>query len=175
MIVARRAVVIPRIICLFACCLLFAVPSSAAVRWNPEAAAHAFEQARQKRSQITQADQPSLAQYLECAETYRKVYVSDPHYGRVSDAIYEEALMYQEAADRFSKPEYYRIAVKRFHLLVKDYGGNQECTDALKRLAAIYTVHLHDEQCRSGSIQALEDAIWILKRCHSTAAVQTCL
>jgi N-acetylmuramoyl-L-alanine amidase len=167
MIAAWRAAVIPRTICLFILCVLLAVPSSAAARWNSEAAARAFEQARQKRIQISRADQPTLAQYLECAETYRKVYVSDPHYGRVRDAIYEEALVYQEAAERFSKPEYYRIAVRRFHLLVKDYGGNQSCTDALKRLAAIYTVHLHDEQAAKEAYKLLRTEYG-----YSSAAIQ---
>lgn len=167
MIVAWRVAVIPRIMCLFTLCALFAVASSALARWNPEAAARAFEQARQKRSQLSHIDQPTLAQYLECAETYRKVFVNNPHYGRVSDAIYEEALVYQEAADRFSKPEYYKIAIKRFQLLVKDYGGNQKCTDALKRLAAIYTVHLNDKQAAQEAYKVLRTQYG-----YSNAAIQ---
>ncbi len=167
MIVARRVEVIPRTICLFAFCALFAVSSFAAAPWNPEAAARAFEQARQKRTQIYSADQPSLAQYLECAETYRKVYLRDPHYGRAGDAIYEEGLMYQEAADRFSKPEYYRVAVKRFYLLVKNYGGSQHCADALKRLAAIRATHLHDEQGAQEAYKLLRT-----QYAYSIAAIQ---
>ena len=167
MIVTRCVAVSSRTILFFTFCALYAIPSSAVARWSPQAAARAFEQARQKRTQIARTNQPTLAQYLECAGTYRQVYLRDPHYGQASNAIYEEALVYEEAADRFSKPEYYRTAVKRFRLLVKDYGGSQNCTDALKRLAAICTIHLHDEQ-------AAQEAYKILRTQYgySSAAIQ---
>jgi N-acetylmuramoyl-L-alanine amidase len=135
---------------------LIPVLSSAAFRRNSEAAAKAFEEARQKRNEISQSDQPSLTQYLACASIYRSVYLKDPHYGRTGDAIYEEAIVYEESAERFSKPEYFRTAVKRFHLLVKDYGGNRHCPDALIRLGFIYSTHLDDEKSAQKAYQYLK-------------------
>jgi N-acetylmuramoyl-L-alanine amidase len=116
-----------------------------AAGWETQAAANAFHQARQKRAEITQTENPTLDQYLACARIYRSVHVNDPHYGRTGDAIYEEGLVYQEAADRFSKPEYYRRAADKFRLLVRDYEGNLNCPDAWKRLGALYSKYLNDE------------------------------
>jgi N-acetylmuramoyl-L-alanine amidase len=124
-------------------------------RWDSEGAARAFQLARQKRSEIDQATQPALGQYLECAKTYRTVYVKDPHYGRAGDAIYEEGVLFQEMGDRFSDLEYYRTAVKRFHMLVSEYGGNQNCPDALLRSGAINSKHLKDESAAQEAFQLL--------------------
>jgi N-acetylmuramoyl-L-alanine amidase len=116
-----------------------------AAGWDTQAAANAFHQARQKRAEIAQTANPTLDQYLACARIYRSVHVNDPHYGRTGDAIYEEGLVYQEAADRFSKPEYFRKAADKFRLLVRDYEGNLNCPDAWKRLGALYSKYLNDE------------------------------
>jgi N-acetylmuramoyl-L-alanine amidase len=141
------------IICMWA---VFSVASHAAERWDSQGAADAFRLARQKRDAIAQSADPTLDQYLDCARAYRKVHFKDPHYGRTGDAIYEEALIYQEAADRFQKPEYYKTAARRLRLLVKDYGLNQNCRDALKRLASIYSKHLGDESAAEEAYKSLQ-------------------
>jgi N-acetylmuramoyl-L-alanine amidase len=127
-----------------------------AARWNSKAAAEAFEKAREMRAKIAQAADPSLEQYLACAKTYRSVQVNDPHYGRTPNAIYEEGIVYQEAADRFSKPEYYRRAAARFLFLVDDYAGSPNCPDALKRLGAIYSRYLNDEAAAENAFKRLD-------------------
>jgi N-acetylmuramoyl-L-alanine amidase len=136
-----------------------------AERWDSQGAQQAFQEARQKRSGIEQEPKPSIEQYLDCAQTYRKVYVKDPHYGRAGDAIYEEAVIYQEMGDKFTDPEYYKTAARRFRMLVKDYGGNQYCPDALERLATI-SKKLNDEA-------SAQDALKLLKEQypHSSAAL----
>jgi N-acetylmuramoyl-L-alanine amidase len=134
--------------------------------WDTQGAQHAFQEARQKRSVIGQATQPSKDQYLDCAQTYRKVYVKDPHYGRAGDAIYEEAAIYQEMGDRFADPEYYKTAARRFRMLVKDYGGNQNCPDALERLANIYSKKLNEEPSAREALKLLKD-----QYPHSTPAL----
>ena len=134
---------------------LLPVLGFSATRWNSVAAARAFQVAQQKKSEIAQASQPTLAQYLECARTYRNVYLSDPHFSRAGDAIYEEGIIYQEAGDRFSKPEYYRTAANRFHLLVKDYGGNRSCPEALIRLGTIYS-KLNDDSAAQEAYRYLK-------------------
>jgi N-acetylmuramoyl-L-alanine amidase len=130
-------------------CLIFLtfslLQASPAREWDVQGATRAYEDARKKQNAITQAAQPSLDQYLECAKAYRKVYFLDPHYRHAADAIYEEALIYQEMGDKFSNLAHYKIAVKRFNLLVTDYRGNQNCPDALMRMAAIYSNNLKDE------------------------------
>ena len=73
------------------------------------------------------------------------MHVRDPHYGRAGDAIYEEGLVYQEMGDKFADLDFYRTAVKRFQLLISDYGGNQNCPDALLRMGDIYFKPLNDE------------------------------
>ncbi len=135
--------------------------------WDPDGAQRAFQEARQKRANLSQTANPSPAQYLECAKSYRDVYVKDPHYGRVGDAIYEEAVIYQEMGDRFSDPAHYRTAVKRFQLLIKDYGGNQNCPDALERVGRICSTQLNDET-------AAQEAYNLLKNQykHSNAALR---
>jgi N-acetylmuramoyl-L-alanine amidase len=152
------------IICVWA---VFSVASHATERWDSQGAADAFQIARQKRDAIAQAADPTLDQYLDCAATYRKVHFKDPHYGRTGDAIYEEALVYQEAADRFQKPEYYKTAARRLRLLVKDYGLNQNCLDALKRLASIYSRHLGDESAANEAYKSLQ-----ARYRYSNAAIQ---
>jgi N-acetylmuramoyl-L-alanine amidase len=141
------------IICMWA---VFSVASHAAERWDSQGAAEAFQLARQKRDAIIQSVDPTIDQYLDCARTYRKVHFKDPHYGRTGDAIYEEALIYQEAADRFQRPAYYKTAARRLRLLVKDYGLNQNCRDALKRLASIYSKHLGDEIAAEEAYKTLQ-------------------
>lgn len=126
-----------------------------AVEWDSQGAARAFESARQKQNQITQIKNPSINQYLDCAETYRKVYVRDPHYKSAGEAIYTEGLIYQLIGDKFSKRNYYLAAIKRFSLLVKDYGGNPFCPDALLRLIAIYTKNIKDEAAAEDAYQRL--------------------
>ena len=116
--------------------LLLAFPSGAN-QWDSKRAALAFQEARQKRDEIAQSTQPSLSLYLECAKAYRKVHIKDPHFGRTGDAIYEEGLIYQEMGDKFANLEFYKTAMKRLLLLVKDYGRNQNCPNALLRLADI--------------------------------------
>jgi N-acetylmuramoyl-L-alanine amidase len=127
--------------------LLTLLPSlrAEANRWDPEGAARAFEDARRMQAELSNAALPILSQYLECARTYRKVHVRDPHYSRTGDAIYEEGLVYQEMGDKFASTDFYRTAVKRFELLIKDYGGNQNCPDALLRMGDIHLMRLNDE------------------------------
>jgi N-acetylmuramoyl-L-alanine amidase len=137
-----------------------------AQRWDTQGAQQAFQEARQKRNALAQAAQPSIDQYLDCAQAYRKVYVKDPHYGRAGDAIYEEAAIYQEMGDKFYDPEYYKTAARRFHMLVKDYGGNQNCSDALERLGNIYSKKLNDEASAQDAYKLLKD-----QYPHSSAAL----
>jgi N-acetylmuramoyl-L-alanine amidase len=137
-----------RILRVFSCLIFLTLSSlqaSPARQWDTQGASRAYEEARKKQNAITQAKQPALSQYLECAKVYRKVYCLDPHYRHAGDAIYEEALMYQKMGDNFSNLEHYKIAVKRFNMLVTDYGGNQNCPNALMRMAVIYSNHLKNE------------------------------
>jgi N-acetylmuramoyl-L-alanine amidase len=136
---------------------LFIVFNLQAERWDIQGAQQAFQEARQKRSALAQISQPSIAQYLECVQIYRKVYVKDPHYGRSGDAIYEEGVIYEEMGDKFSDPEYYKTAARRFHMLVKDYGGNQNCPDALERLGDIYSKKLKDESSAQAAYRLLKE------------------
>ncbi len=126
---------------LTSCLLIFTVFSTLSAycrTWDTEGAQQAFEEARKRRSEIAQSAEATLDQYLACARTYRLVHIKDPHYRRTGDAIYEEGLIYQEMAEKFGDTTYYKIAAKRFNLLVKDYGSNRNCPDALLRMGNIY-------------------------------------
>jgi N-acetylmuramoyl-L-alanine amidase len=129
--------------------------SAPARQWDTAGASRAFKEARQKRDIIEQTTQATLSQYIECARTYRKVYLLDPHYGRSSDAIYEEGRIYQELGDRFSSLDHYKTAANRFNLLLKEYEGNQNCPDALMRLAAIYSNQLKNDDAAQKIYQQL--------------------
>ena len=108
------------------------------------------------KEEISQASLPALSLYLECARTYRKVHVRDPHYSRTGDAIYEEGLVYQEMGDKFADLDFYRTAVKRFQLLIRDYSGNQNCPDALLRMGDIYLKPLNDEMAAQNTYRFLK-------------------
>ena len=141
-------------------CIIFlsALPSLPAQgnRWDSAGAARAFQDARRMRDEISQASLPALSLYLECARTYRKVHVRDPHYIRTGDAIYEEGLVYQEMGDKFANPDFYRTAVKRYQLLIRDYGGNLNCPDALLRMGDIYLQPLNDEMAAQNVYRVLK-------------------
>jgi N-acetylmuramoyl-L-alanine amidase len=135
---------------------LLVVQTVAAVEWDSSGAAKAFEEARQKQSQISQTTNPAVSNYLECAKAYRKVYVRDPHYKSAGEAIYSEGLIYQEMGNRYSNREYYLLATKRFSLLIKDYSGNPNCPDSLLRMAAIYSKNLKDESAAQDAYARLK-------------------
>ncbi len=125
-------------------------------QWDSAGAARAFQDARRMKDEISQANLPALSLYLECARTYHKVHVRDPHYSRTGDAIYEEGLLYQEMGDKFADLDFYRTAVKRFQLLIRDYSGNQNCPDALLRMGDIYFKPLNDEMAAQNTYRFLK-------------------
>ncbi len=155
MALARCGVRISRAVLCLGFFALFLVQMLVAFEWSPQGASQAFEEARQKRNQIAQTTNPTVAQYLECARTFRKVYMRDPHFRSTGEAIYTEGRIYQEMGDRFSEREYYVTAIKRFLLLVEDYSGNQNCPDALRRMAAIYSKNLKNEAAAQEAYQRL--------------------
>jgi hypothetical protein len=138
MALARHAILMSRFIPCLIVFTLFSAFHAPAKTWNTQAAAQALQEAQQKRIEIAQNVASTLSQYRQCANTYRKVYLHDPHYSRAGDAIYEEALLYQEMGEKFSDLKSYATAVKRFEFLVKDYGSNQNRADALLRAGNIY-------------------------------------
>ena len=109
---------ISRIIFCFILLTWTSLQTTSAGPFDSQGAARAYEEARQKQNEIAQALQPAPSQYLECAKTFRKVYLKDPHFRRSAEAIYQEARIYQEMGDKFAALDYYRTAVKRFDLLV---------------------------------------------------------
>jgi N-acetylmuramoyl-L-alanine amidase len=134
---------------------ILVIPASAG-RWDSEGAALSFQKASQMRDEISRSGQAALSQYRNCAEAYRKVYFKDPHYVHAADAIYEEAIVYQEMGDRFSNHDFYKIAAKRFHLLVDGYGGSRNCPNALLRLYYLYSGPLKDERAAEKATQVLK-------------------
>ena len=135
--------------------IFFLFQTAQSRQWDSQGASRAFEEARQMRSVIELTPQPTLNQYLGCARTYRKVYLLDPHYGRSGDAIYEEAVIYQKMGEIFSNPEHYKTAVRRFQMLVSEYPRNQNCPDALIRVADIYSNRLKDENAAQDAYRQL--------------------
>jgi N-acetylmuramoyl-L-alanine amidase len=156
MMLARNGVSISRTIACIPFWALFIISSAQARQWDTAGAARAFEEARQKRSELSQSPQPVLSLYFECVKAYRKVHGLDPHFGHTPDAIFEEGLVYQEMGDKFGDLNYYKTAVSRFHLLVQDYGGSRNCPAALLRAADIYTKHLEDENAAQETYQILK-------------------
>jgi N-acetylmuramoyl-L-alanine amidase len=147
-----------RILNLLGCLLLAAMFSSnayTAPKWDTEKSAKAFEEALQQKSQIEASPQSTRDQYLKCAKTFRKVHLSDPHYRHTGDAIYEEALVYQKMGEKFGNSADFATALKRFELLVNDYGGNQNCPDSLLRIASIYSNIFKNEVAAENAYQKL--------------------
>jgi N-acetylmuramoyl-L-alanine amidase len=155
MTLAQCGVHILRAISSFIFLALLSLHPLLAGRWDTESAARAFEDALQKQSLIEHATQPDLSQYLECARTYRKVYMSDPHYLHSPDAVYGEGMLYEAMGNKFEDSQYYRTAAKRFKFLVEDYPGNRNCPEALRRLAAIYSGSLSDQEAAHEALQLL--------------------
>ncbi|MBN2317793.1 MAG: N-acetylmuramoyl-L-alanine amidase [Acidobacteria bacterium] len=130
-----------------ACLILFTIISVFAVeagQWDTAGAQHAFAEAEKEYDALKQRDAASVSEYLHCARTYRSVYTRDPHHPSSADAVYCEGLLYQKMGDLFDRQEYYHLAVKRFNFLVSDYGGNNNCSDALLRIGDICANKLND-------------------------------
>jgi N-acetylmuramoyl-L-alanine amidase len=125
-------------------------------QWETDKAKLAYQQALQKKNSLDQTPSSSQDSFLECARTFRKVYSSDPHYRFSGEAIYEEGLIYQQLGDKFGNVDFYRTAINRFNLLVKDYEGNPRCPDALLRIAAICSNPLNDEPSAQKARQRLQ-------------------
>jgi len=129
------------------CLVLVAILSVFVVeagQWDTKGAQSAFKEAEKQYGALKQRPDAPLAEYLQCARTCRTVYTKDPHYPQAAEAVYYEGLLYQEMGDRFNTQEYFLLAVRRFDFLVSDYGGNQNCPDALLRTGEIYTKKLND-------------------------------
>ncbi len=89
MILARCVVVAWRTTCVLILFGLLPLSQAVASRWDSAGAARAYEKAVQKRSDLAQTSQPTAAQYLDCARSFRSVHIKDPHYSRTGDAIYQ--------------------------------------------------------------------------------------
>ena len=141
------------------CTIFFALVltgSGFSKQWDTEGADLAFQQARQKREEIAKLNNPAVGLYLECAKAYRKVHLKDPHYAHAGDAIYEEALLYQEMGDRFASLDFYKTAAKRFYLLTSQYSGSVHCPEALLRLGNIYERNIKDETAAQDTYRLLK-------------------
>jgi N-acetylmuramoyl-L-alanine amidase len=125
-------------------------------QWETDKAAQAYQYAQQNKNSLDTQSPLSQTQLLKSAQAYRKVYLLDPHYRFSGEAIYEEAMLYQQLGEKFGDIEYYRTAIKRFTLLVNDYEGNRNCADALLRMAAIYSNSLKDDSSAQKAYQRLQ-------------------
>lgn len=141
----------------------FFISSALSKTWDSVGAAQAYQEAGQMRSQISGSSQPALSLYLECAKAYRQVHIKDPHSRYSPEALYAEALLYQEMGDRFSSLDFYKTAAKRFQFLVKHYPGNSNCPDALLRMGNIF-------QHTIGDAIAAQDAFRELKSNYKYSA-----
>jgi N-acetylmuramoyl-L-alanine amidase len=144
-----------------------------AERWDAQGAQQAFQEANEKRDQLGQTAKPSPSQYLDCARSYRKVYTKNPHFPRAGEAILEEAAVYQEMGDKFGDIEYYKTAVKRLLLLVKQYDGNPNCPNALERLILIYSKQLKDENAAQNYYKILKSEYKNSKAAQRVSRIET--
>lgn len=155
MILPRCVACIPRPLLCLVLAILFPPVAIRAARWDSGGAAQAMEQAELQRAELARTGTATLGRYRECAETYRKVYLRDPHFAKAAEAIYEEGQVYLEMGDRFD-PEYHKTAARRFRLLVSDYPGHRRCPDALIRLGDLYSNRLKDEDAARGVYETLK-------------------
>ncbi len=131
------------------CLILFAILSVFAVeagQWDTAGAHRAFTEAEKKYEELQQKPDASSSDYLQCARAYKSVYARDPHYTGSADAVYKEGILYQKMGELFKMQEYYHLAVKSFNFLVSDYGGNDNCQDALLRIGEIFSKKLNDPE-----------------------------
>ncbi len=128
---------------LFIIITVFAVEAG---QWDTAGAQRAFAEAEKEFGLLKQNPDATDSEYLHCARNYRLVYTRDPHYENSADAVFKEGLLYQKMGDLLERQEYYFLAVKRFNFLVSDYGGNNNCPDALLRIGDIYTNKLIDKE-----------------------------
>jgi N-acetylmuramoyl-L-alanine amidase len=131
------------------CLVLFTIITVFAVeagQWDTAGAKRAFVEAEKEFGLLKQNPDATDSEYLHCARNYRLVYTRDPHFESSADAVYYEGLLYQKMGDLFDRQEYYYLAVKRFNFLVSDYGGDNNCPDALLRIGDIYTSKLVDTE-----------------------------
>ncbi len=128
--------------------LLFFVASGCLIfgaTWDRDGARRALNEARALREEITRSSSPiAREKYLLCTQRYRQVYVKDPHFSGVPDAIYEQAILFVEMGHKFGRKEDFSRAAKLFRFLISDYGGCSLCPEALLRLADLCSGPLQD-------------------------------
>jgi N-acetylmuramoyl-L-alanine amidase len=127
----------PRGIALFGMLLLVLAGQLAAVQWDRDEAENALNKARELRGQLADSQSLNRPDYIRCIRLYKRVWLSDPHYGGSDDAIYEAAVLYQEMGTKFSSPDYNQEAGDLFRFLLRDYGLSPHGRDARARLATL--------------------------------------
>ena len=113
-------------------------------QWDRKGAERAWEDATRLRETLTVTPEPSRESYLKCIQTYQQVYYRDPHYSASPEAIWEAGKLYQEMAEMFQNPAYFRNAARLYRYLTKDYDVSPRCPDALLRLATLSDGPLQD-------------------------------
>jgi N-acetylmuramoyl-L-alanine amidase len=124
-------------IALFGLLVLALAGQLAAVQWDRDEAENALNKARELRGQLADSQSLSRPDYVRCIRLYKRVWLSDPHYGGSDDAVYEAAVLYQEMGTKFNSPEYNQEAGDLFRFLLKDYGVSPHRRDARARLATL--------------------------------------
>jgi len=112
--------------------------------WDRKSAEDSLTEARKLRSELNESQDASREKMLACARAFRQVYLNDPHYGGCDDAIFEEALVYQELGQKFGKLPDYKNSAKLFRLLLKGYPSSKYCPDALLHLGDLLAGPLED-------------------------------
>ncbi len=124
--------------------------------WDRNAAQESLVTARKLRDELATLQDPTREKMLACAKAFRQVYISDPHYGGCDDAIYEEALVYQEIGQKYGKLPDYKNAARLFRFLLKDYPSSRYSPDALLHLGDLLAGPLEDNEGAQEAYQQLQ-------------------
>ncbi len=135
--------------------LLASLGQGSAQTWDRKAAEKALVEARGQREEIARASSPSRQSYLDCAEKYRLVYLSDPHFSGVDDAIFEEGTLYAEMGNRFKILADYQKSARLLEFLISDYDSSPYLPDALLNLGNLYAGPLGDREAAEDCFRKL--------------------
>ena len=129
------------------CMLLLAAPTSArAAQSRLDKAREFYDKAKATHAELerTPAEKRREQDYAALIEDFRRVYLTAPTYGNATICLMAIGELAEEAARRFSLPQYFGTAISTYEFLLKEYPNSQFRFEALLSIARIHRVDLGD-------------------------------
>ena len=103
-----------------------------------------FDQARAAHSALQKVPMAkrSIDEYTKLVESFRRVYLTAPHYGNSTISLMAIGELSEEMGRRWSEPKYFQQAIDAYGFLLREYPQSQFRFDARLAVARIYRYDL---------------------------------